>query len=355
MARRTTWLVLLFLLLLPGLAAANGMPAAADNPSGGGVIQPAADTPVSVLSEHLLLDLREREGLIRATYRLQNQSPEPLEVLVAFAVPSNLVDQSIQVSLDGLVLPHGPVQPAEAPAVDLTLSGEWLDPFTGERYTPKVWRRPGPVQFVSFTLPFGAGHERHLTVEYRQHPLRDRTRFIESPLRYDYLLLPARHWAGFGALEIAVLVPPGRSLHANLPLVREGPDRYRLLQPGLPDQNLSVFLAPVGGAGLPGSWWWRRATRPWIIATIVALGALAGGLVSRSQLQKRHWIGLGIALVTGAAACLSAPLYMFAPNGGSVFTLWFLFDPAMIALALLVYQMPRWLPTLFRPPSQGGM
>mgnify|MGYP001416321571 CR=1 FL=1 len=197
-----------------------------------------------------------------------------------------------------------------------------------------------------FPLTLAPGQTGRLEVAYRQPPGRDFTRFVDRSLRYDYLLQPARHWAGFGSLE--VLAPAKRSLVANLPLTRAGPSRYAGSFDRLPEVNLSVFIAPGSGSGTLTSRWWQRAYRPWLVLGLTFALALATGLAGR--LVRPAWqpyLALARWAVPVLAVALS-PLYQFSPGPASLITTLILYYPAL----LVAFVVGGWaLPWFFAEKS----
>lgn len=354
--RKAGWFLAVLALGLTSMvqkAGANGLPLAATVQSSGGTLGPAANTTVAVVHEHLMLDLRERVARIRATYQLRNLSQEVVNVSVAFPVPEysgvNIEKEAgVVVQLDGQPLP---VQPASAPLQlehqETSVTATWLDPFTGDEYHPTVLREPKPPAFLIFSVPFAGGQERRLQVEYKQFASQDHTRFVEPALRYDYLLQPARHWASFGELQVEVLVPSNRVLRSIPPLMSMGENLYSATFPGLPTENLSVFMSPGGGGPwLLASWWWQRPGRAWLLVAITAVGSFAAGWL---RLAKAHSLYLtGTALRYGIPIAIIAltPSHLFEPNPMGVMQTWLLFVPFLVG----VYLFGGWLP---RPLVRG--
>jgi len=290
---------LLLLLLLPATAAANGMPMAAARSGAGGNLLPAARSSIAVRHEQLQIDMRGPNARIRATYALQAGSAEA--ATIAFPMLSLGTPEPNGVWLDGVPLPARPAgQPVALAPGEGAVAPEWLDPFSGAPYQPREYgRNPEQVGWALFDVPFAPGQARELAVEYTMYYGQDFSRFVAPASRVDYLLLPARHWASFGELEVEVLVPAGRALASTVPLQAPGSGRYTGRFSALPDRNLSLFLAPGGGLpGVAGSWWWRRAGRPWALLLLAAVaGLLAGEAYQHGRGAVLFLVGAGLLLL----------------------------------------------------------
>lgn len=349
----TRILYLLIILVLgvmefPERTDANGLPWSSllTHPVGG-ALGPDAQTPVAVVREDLFLDLRGPVAHIRAHYRLRNLSSSGITVTVAFPIPQH----------DGVPAYEG-IQPqvwvddrseetalaAPPPTLDndvMFLQKEWLDPYTGEAYLPTEWRRRPVPDFFIFQVPFEAHQERSLLVEYNQYPSLDYARFARPSRRIDYLLQPARYWADFGELTIEVLAPFGRPVRSSLPLTPNGYGRYTGTFSGLPEGNLSIFLAPgVGPSWSLSSLWWQRSTRPWFILAIAFLGGAASGCLSWSIRRSRQRLAITTSWMTLVTTALLTSSLVFPPDSIGILRTWFIFFPGV----LLVYSLGRWLP-----------
>lgn len=329
-------------------AAANGLPLTATVHSSGGSLRPAGSIPVGVVREHLLLDLRERQASIRATYQLLNQSHDALDVMVAFPVPQySGIDPEKEaravVQLDGQQIRATAASvPVVLEPLDTSVSSEWLDPFTGEVYHPPILREPKPTAVLTFSVPFTGRQERTLQVEYRQFPSEDNARFINPAMRYDYLLRPARHWVAFGELEVEVLVPPGRVIR-SVPLLRLiGKDRYSATFGALPNENLSVFVAPGGGFSNLTSWWWRRSGRAVILVALTVLTSFASGWLCVSRIRVLKLMGIILRYGLPLVVIVLTPSHLFEPSPGGAMKTWFLFVPSLAAVYLLGGWFPRY-------------
>lgn len=100
---------------------------------------------------------------------------------------------------------------------------------------------------------------------------------------------------------------------------------------GLPAENLSVYLAPAGGAGRLASLWWRRASRPWLLLGLAVAGSVAGALLLRAQRGLRHQAGLLVSLLTPVLVLILTPANLFGMNPIGFMKTWFLFVPGLLA------------------------
>lgn len=343
--RRAALTVAVFLAVLFGAeteARANGLPTGAMPQPPGGSLQPAAETPVAVLKEELVLDLRHKPGHIRATYTMENRSDAAAAVPVAFLVPNSELSH-VRAAADGEALEVVPAPSGFAlplPPEEQTVPGRWLDPYSGESYDPPTGRRGSPRVFV-FKIPFAARQQRSVSVEYDQYPGYDTTRFVSLSLRWDYLLLPARYFAAFGELRVEALAPPGRPVQSDPPLTRTGTGRYAATFPELPDRNLSVFVAPrFGPPGRLTSWFWRQGVRVWFLLGLAAVGNLTAGFLRTSENRRRRVAGEILRWAVLALALAGTFQGVFRPDsGGAVSTI--LFAPVLVLLWYIAGRAPE--------------
>ncbi len=158
---------------------------------------------------------------------------------------------------------HGPGDPYESlAAVRLVASGEaaqlegawragagrqtWPDPGSGGTYEEDFFESGTMLALLLFDLELPARETRTVRVFYSQQPTTDGIRGVAH---FEYLLQPARRWAGFGTLEAEVLLPADWPLTGNLPLQRADRDgliRYAASFPTLPTEDwlLSVQVPP---------------------------------------------------------------------------------------------------------------
>jgi hypothetical protein len=142
--------------------------------------------------------------------------------------------------------------------------------------------------FLFFHLDFAPGQTRAVSVRYRHLATLDRAAHVNPTYAFDYLLSPARRWAGFGPLDISVQVPAGAIFTSPLPFHREG-DTYRAALPGLPDGELHFEAMSRDGL-------WLGMTEPrgyWAIlmavmaAATLGVGAASGRLCESASRWKR--------------------------------------------------------------------
>jgi hypothetical protein len=151
---------------------------------------------------------------------------------------------------------------------------------------------------------------------------------------------------------VEVLAPEQRLIRADPALSQRGTDRYEATFAGLPDRNLSVFVAPVrGGFGYLSSWWLRRTVRPWLLILIAVGGGVLAGWLIRSSKPLVSGTGTVLRVVVPAFVVLASPLYMFQPNGISAAESMFAFMPAAVGVNLSAV----WLVRRLRPISKAGL
>ncbi|HYF94190.1 MAG TPA: hypothetical protein VD969_18385 [Symbiobacteriaceae bacterium] len=327
------------ILFIVGPASAAGSLPAVTEMTPGGSLRPAGDSTVEVLQQNLLLDLRQQEGLMRATYRLRNQADQALELAVAVPVPPWVLGEwKVAAFLDGR--PYS-VRTALGPVFlfdgETDLHRHWLDPFTGEAYFPERIRDPVNPQYLIFGVAFDPGQERDLAVEYWQFPGEDIGRLIEPIRRFDYLVQPARHWADFKRLTIEVLVPNGVQIRSAMPLQTAGEGRYQATFDRLPEGNLSVFVAPGPGPG----WWWTRSGRFWLLAALAAAMGIVAELIFLTLWHKFRQGGLAVSLLTWISLYALAPAHLLRPDQTGIVYLWVLMIPALMVLHMLVRSLIR--------------
>lgn len=328
------------ILMTASPALAGSPPLLAMETTPGGSLRPPGDSTVGVVRQHLLLDLREYEGRIRATYRLRNLSDKAIDQSIAFPVPPWVLGEwKVGVTLDNR--PY-PVRLALGPVVtndgEVDLHKHWRDPFTGAVYFPKKINEPVGPQYLIFGVAFNPGQERELSLEYWQFPGEDYGPFVKPVRRFDFLLQPARHWAEFGELTIEVQVPPGVHMNTMLPMEPKGPGRYEAYYEWLPEGNLSIFVAPGKGP----RWWWDRAGRTWFLTWLAAgSGLAAGGLALAPWLRARR-LSLGLSLVAWATLYLLAPSNLLRADPTGTLFLWVLFIPALMVLHILSRSLVLW-------------
>jgi hypothetical protein len=194
--------------------------------------------------------------------------------------------------------------------------------------------------FLLFHLDFLPGQKRTLTVHYRQQAGEDRGAAVNTTFVFDYLLSPARRWAGFGPLDVSVSVPSHTQFSSPLPFERGG-DTYHVALPGLPDGELRFEAMPLDGlwlgmTGTCGYWaivilaiaatalaiataagrqWanvtgWKRASVPLLVAGPLAAVCSLAVLVLLLSVFPPHALGFGYGGILGGAllVLLAAPI-----------------------------------------------
>ncbi len=111
---------------------------------------------------------------------------------------------------------------------------------------PRLQSSDVRTTWLAFHLAFPANSTRKVTVRYSQDAGGDEDRGVHSTYTYDYLLSPAKHWASFGPLRIAIHVPEDARVEASLPLTRDG-ETYRAALSGLPDGEFSFGVMSLKG------------------------------------------------------------------------------------------------------------
>jgi len=359
------------LLLAAPAAFANGLPTAAHVTTAGGLLVPVPGIPVVLDEADIVIDASragatgdggtqssatQADAAVTVTYVLRNLAPAPVKLSMAFPVPpSELPVEAdgggVQVSWNGAALAYRRVEaPKQVVETDLAIDKRWLDPFTGVPYEPRLFGQEAEPVFVSFDLAFKEGETGTLTVRYRQMPGRDYSRFVEPALRYDYLLMPARHWPEVRRIGVTVRIPPAFSAASNLKLedVAGGAPggggaytAYKLQFTALPGENLSVFVSP-GRSLVPAfsSVYWRQGGRLWLLTLATIAAACLGGVLLVLMRGSRMKITLaGVALFAASAlglytGFLRSPL--FGPNPISLAATLILVPAVLSVVYLLV-------------------
>jgi hypothetical protein len=115
------------------------------------------------------------------------------------------------------------------------------------------------LRWLGFRLELGQGAARTIVVRYRQLAGTDRKTRVNRTAIYNYLLSPAKSWASFGPLHIAVHTPPdARIVASSLPLPAKGRG-YEADLATLPDGELTFDVMSVNGVWLgmttPSGYW----------------------------------------------------------------------------------------------------
>jgi hypothetical protein len=293
--RRLRFRIALWLLvLLVSTVSANGMPVGAWLGTPSGLILPAGGPNVRVRSEEVRFVIAGQSAVVTARYQLENQGGGAAGE-VAFAVPSGAT--GILVTLNGQPI-EVPMNLAEAGAQGLADAdsltqrpADWLNPLTGNRYAPRLWRQEPAVYWQRFQLDLQPGLQ-ELVVSYRSAAGQDNSQLLQPIYRYDYLLLPASRWAGFGDLTIKLETTEPGSVVANLPLQQVDERHWEAQFTQLPSANLVLFLGPPGRGPL-ALLWWSKSGRYGLAMGLAVLLGLLGGLLWRGT----TWLRLPVALL----------------------------------------------------------
>jgi hypothetical protein len=294
--------------LTPSAAWANVGP-----PTQGGhiVAEPTGLQDVDVTGETLVIDLRPlangEPAQVEATYHLQNRGGEKKLDLVFASGSDHVTD--FQVLLGDRML-------ASTPANQRDLPKSWQPP----RQTPGLAGREGlgylqygrrGVTPLAFTAQLSPGPQT-LRVHYLADAARDHHGEVTDYWQFAYVLAPAREWARFGGLDLAVHLPEHWQGASTPPLTREG-DTLRGTFADLPADALALTVqAPVG---------WTYRPLVYLSQGLLAAAGL-GGLVlcwwvgrGRGRRLQRAWpaaLGLGF---LWALAVLAAGLFaVFGPD-----------------------------------------
>ncbi|MEW8978190.1 MAG: hypothetical protein AB2385_07275 [Symbiobacterium sp.] len=274
----------------------------------GGPLLPGKSDQVHVLGEILRFDLAPdfSRATVTARYTLANRGPALDDQPFIFVVQEGRETAALTASWQGEPLAVEAVDLAQfTPEERAEMAGAWgtvdvwMDPVTGEPYTPGAFVGTDPVvSYYRFTVDLPAGATGELTVRYEQPSAWDRTRYALRVHHYQYLVLPARGWASFGPLEVRVAAPEGSRYYfaANLDFRREDGE-YVAEYPGLPQANLSFAVMDRSGLFLgphPGPYYWLGFAV--VLALAVAIGAGIGRAAGR--LPGRGW-ALGVGTVGG--------------------------------------------------------
>ena len=229
--------------------------------------------------EQLNIDLRPLEhgapAHVEATYSIRNDGPERNVELVFVAA-----------GLDG------------------TDSGVWLNGQSvsfraAEGPLPVSWRPPATTPGLdSAALPYLDGSPGQLLFTLALAPGRHDVRVSysaragaysgASPTRFwqlGYVLSPARSWASFGTLDVAVQLPPGWAVATDPPLARTG-DELRGSFDGVPADSLAISTQSPAPP-FPMLWALLAVA---IVAVVGALIARAGGRALGRRRRSSLWL-----------------------------------------------------------------
>lgn len=230
-------------MLIPKEAFANGLPNFPILHKPGGLIVTLQNVPITVDKEVLTVDLTQKPISVNAMYTLTNPLAESATVQVLFPIGKN---EEAKVLLDGSAIRTQLTDDWSVMAFqDLTLAEYWIDPYSNERYTPISSSAHRDFDFVRFTITFNPSESKVLSVSYKQSRSYDATRFFREPVyRFDYLLLPAKHWASYKNLEVNLLTSDKITFVSNLLFDATKENSYVFRSDNLPTENLSIFFVP---------------------------------------------------------------------------------------------------------------
>jgi len=164
--------------------------------------------------------------------------------------------------------------------------------------------------FLLFHVDLSPGPEHTLAVRYRQRATVDREERVNPTYRFDYLLSPARRWASFGPIDVAVHVPASARFASPLPFHADG-DAFRATLPTLPDGELSFDAMSTDGL-----WFGMTDSRGYwaiLMVAMAAVTALVGGASARFSRGASGFRRVLLPVVTAgplAAACNVAVLVL---------------------------------------------
>lgn len=166
----------------------------------------------------------------------------------------------------------GPAAQEAIPGIVLPMTRDWstLD----EKF---FWSRR--MEWLRFRLDFAAGQTRTVTVRYKHRPGEDYYTRVNPTFRYDFLLAPARSWAGFGPLAVSVELPQRTLFASPSPFTGEG-DHHGVVLPEPQDGELRFEVMTLRGLwfGVAGpEFYW------YILMIAAALTTLAVGWVAVRQ------------------------------------------------------------------------
>lgn len=189
-------------------------------------------------------------------------------------------------------------------------------------------RGPRRMQWLRFHLDFAAGQTRTVTVRYTHRPDLDSAARVHPVHTYEYLLGPARSWAGFGPLEVSVDLPEQTRFASSSPFLGEGEHR-RVLVSGPQDGELRFEVMTLRGL-------WFLEDRPyfWVLHLIAAVLVNVGlwRLVARSRAglgrgagrTLLHALGSGVLVMLATVGVLGVMMVVFPspePGNGIVYAL----------------------------------
>jgi hypothetical protein len=164
------------------------------------------------------------------------------------------------------------------------------------------------LAFLLFHVDFAAAQARAVTVRYEHRPGADREVYVTGVFSYEYLLSPAKRWASFGPLDVAIRLPDGLRFDSPTPFRREGGELHASF-PTLPEGELVFTVVPTQGLWLGldrHAHYWAILAGAAALAAL-AVGAVVGRLATRRPRAQRALLCL---VVAGLAAALVANVAM---------------------------------------------
>jgi hypothetical protein len=291
------------LLALTATASANvAQPRFPGTPAG----EPNGLHDIAIAREDLVLDLeplvRGEPVQIRATYHLANHGDESTASLVFVSGSRDAGAAGARVTLDDQA-----VQTTDADDEQRHIPDAWRPPattpgFEGESRPYEV--KAGSMRAFTLAIPRG---EHVLAVSYDATASLDRRSGDTLVWQLAYILAPARDWAGFGTLDLAVRVPDGWELAISPPLDDSGHQTFT----GLPADAIALTTRARTGAlhGVLG------IVLPLLVVVVVIAGV--AGLVSfgrsRRQALRSAWpFALAGGVAWGAAIAVAGVLAAMA-------------------------------------------
>lgn len=205
-------LALFFLAILALPALANAGPSTR-SPSPGGLI-PATTDAIRITNENLTVSMVDENGnpppyyygfaRVTAEYTLQNMTDQSVTLTLMYLSP-NTKEFSAKLNNEPLETKAGSIDPKDLPD-DWKVPSQVLDPLDGE-YELKADVGYGSLTPYSFDITVGAKQNATLHMEAAQVLGFDAARHLNAIRHFAYLLAPAKNWAGFGTLNITVIVP----------------------------------------------------------------------------------------------------------------------------------------------------
>ncbi len=276
--------------------------------------EPAGIVDVAITHEELVIDLRPlaQQGLVTvaATYHLDNRATAKRLDLVFASGAEGLV--SFHVTLDRKEIETRLVTGRDLPTSWRTPTST---PLPGGGELGFDLRHEGGT--AAFQLDVAPGpHE--LVISYAAEAMTHHAHEPNLMHQFAYVLSPARTWAGFGGLDVTVLVPPAWTAAITPAMTRTG-DTLRARFADLPADAIAVTVtAPLGAYRLVG-------VATWIL---FALSLFGGGLLV-------HRIAYGAERARSARGILSGEgrtTFALAAAWGTVFVVsggFMLFGPAL--------------------------